>query len=79
MLSNNVPCPHCGESVKCDPGYAGETGTCPSCQQVFEMPVTELELLRQIRNHASFLNVLAQLILAALVVQIALFALTFVL
>jgi len=33
-------CPHCGKALKLDDTMAGKPGTCPSCQQVIQVPGT---------------------------------------
>ena len=51
-----MKCPHFKEPIQYDPSLAGKTGKCPSCGKTFEMPETELALLKQIRDNTAYIR-----------------------
>jgi hypothetical protein len=64
----SIPCPKCGEPVEYDAGLAGKRGRCPSCHATFEMPESELQLLRTIRDHVRYIRFWVYPIFALMVI-----------
>ncbi|MFT5325690.1 MAG: putative RNA-binding Zn-ribbon protein involved in translation (DUF1610 family) [Planctomycetaceae bacterium] len=50
---DKFPCPNCSKKLVYNPRRAGRILSCPHCWNKFEMPVTELALLTQIRDSSA--------------------------
>ena len=46
-----VRCPKCSKKLLFNPTFSGDFCCCPECWHKFQMPVTELAMLLQIRNY----------------------------
>jgi hypothetical protein len=55
-MSRDMACPHGDGPIQYDPALAGVTGQRPTCGKTFQMPETELALLKQIRDNTAFIR-----------------------
>jgi len=50
VVNETIRCPKCDERLVFDPKLSGISISCPKCWHYFQMPVTELALMLQIRD-----------------------------